>query len=581
MNITSIVTFLSGLAFFLFGMMMMGDGIKKMAGNQMQIILGKLASTRFRGILLGTFVTAIIQSSSATSVMAVSFVSSGIMTLGQAISIVMGANIGTTATGWILTLAGMDGNSALGSILSTTFIFGIVAVIGIVLYMFGKGQTGKNTGVILVSLSVLMSGMKAMSSAMEPLQSSDFFMGMMTVANPVLCLIVGILATALIQSCSAAIGILQALSMTGIIPFSVAIPMVVGMSIGACVPVLISAVTASKDGKRTALSYLYFNIFGGVVFMFFYAIASFTQVGNSFFSATADTVSIAVINTIFKVFSVVMLYPFISPLERLVRMSIKDDDVKDDALFDEMLLNYPAQALERSNEIMIEMVQIASQNIKSAIGLFSEFDGKEYEELMLREKKQDDFEDRLGGFLVKLFANELTLEETQQSGKYLRCVTDLERISDYAETLAILAKELKESGKEFSEQAKNELSVPMNAVLEIMEITLNALIADDVSEAYRVKPLDMVIQELAEKLKQSHIRRLQNGECQPEISFLFNDCINSLERVAGHCSNVAISIIKIHDKRATEAHLYLHKIQDKENSVFCEYLENYGMKYNL
>ena len=576
----SIITLSGGVAFFLFGMFSMGEALEKVAGNRMQMILGKLVSTPLKGVLLGTFVTAIIQSSSATSVMVVSFVNSGIMNLDQAISVIMGANIGTTATGWILTLAGLDSNAALGSLLSTTTIFAIVAVVGIVIYMAGKSTATQNVGVILISLSILMSGMKSMSSAMEPLQSSEAFLNVMAVvSNPILCIIVGIIVTAIIQSCSASIGILQAISITGIISHSVAIPMVVGMSIGACVPVLISAITANKDGKRTALSYLYFNILGGTIFMALYSVIGFTGWGARFYSSTASSMSIATINTLFKVFSVVVLFPFVPYLKKLVTWSVKDKSSTESILLDEMLLNYPSQAIERSGEVINRMAHIAVENISVATELLSHFNTKEYTALLQRESKQDEYDDKLSNFLIMLNAKELSFQETRQTAKYLRCITDLERISDHSERVAKMAKELYDENKNFSDQAKAEIAICIEALAEIMDLMQEALEHDNFEAAYRIEPLEEIIDALIERLKEGHIDRLQKGECNLDTGFVFNDCINNFERVAAHCSNIAVSVIEMRNNAAFETHSYRHALKHSRSERFQDYLNEYDEKY--
>ena len=576
----SIITLSGGVAFFLFGMFSMGEALEKVAGNRMQMILGKLVSTPLKGVLLGTFVTAIIQSSSATSVMVVSFVNSGIMNLDQAISVIMGANIGTTATGWILTLAGLDSNAALGSLLSTTTIFAIVAVVGIVIYMAGKTTATQNVGVILISLSILMSGMKSMSSAMEPLQSSEAFLNVMAVvSNPILCIIVGIIVTAIIQSCSASIGILQAISITGIISHSVAIPMVVGMSIGACVPVLISAITANKDGKRTALSYLYFNIFGGTIFMALYSVIGFTGWGARFYSSTASSMSIATINTLFKVFSVVVLFPFVPYLKKLVTWSVKDKSSTESILLDEMLLNYPSQAIERSGEVINRMAHIAVENISVATELLSHFNTNEYTALLQRESKQDEYDDKLSNFLIMLNAKELSFQETRQTAKYLRCITDLERISDHSERVAKMAKELYDENKNFSDQAKAEIAICIEALAEIMDLMQEALEHDNFEAAYRIEPLEEIIDALIERLKEGHIDRLQKGECNLDTGFVFNDCINNFERVAAHCSNIAVSVIEMRNNAAFETHSYRHALKHSRSERFQDYLNEYDEKY--
>lgn len=582
MSVLSIISLLSGLAFFLFGMALMGEALKKAAGNKLELILGRLAPTHLKGVLLGTFVTAIIQSSSATSIMVVSFVSSGIMGLGQAISVIMGANIGTTATGWLLTLADMGGGGGISKYFSTTVIFGVVAIIGIALYIGCKSSGKKNLGVILLALSVLMSGMKAMSAAMTPLQESEVFMSALTaVSNPFICIILGIAVTALVQSCSASIGILQALSMNGVIPYSIAIPTVVGMSIGACVPVLISAVGASKNGRRTALSYLYFNLIGGGIFMACYFIVSSTASGGAFLSNITNSMGIAVVNSVFKVFSVVILFPFINQLEKLVRLTVRDSRGEAQVnMLDDRLLDYPALAIEQGQKIIMTMAELAQSNLSTSIELFSKFDKKKYERLMRDEDEVDSCEDKLSAFVVKLTSKPLTFYETRQTAKFLHCMTDIERMSDHASNMAELAEKLNSQGLSFSKQAAAEISICFDAVCEIVDMTKTALINDDLVLARRVEPLEEIIDALTEDLKQRHINRIQKNVCSLEISFIFNDCINNLERVADHCSNIAISVIELHNDAPIEAHDYLRSLKQGDSQQFKEYKSEYQTKYS-
>lgn len=582
MNLSSIISLLSGLAFFLFGMSLMGESLQKVAGNRLELILGRLASTKLKAVLLGTFVTAIIQSSSATSIMVVSFVNSGIMKLTQGICVIMGANIGTTATGWLLSLASINGDSAIGSIFSTAFIFGVIAIIGIILYMFGKTNTSKSTGAILVSLAVLMSGMKTMSAATEPLQESEAFMNALAaVSNPFLCILIGIATTAVVQSCSASIGILQALSMNGVVPYSMAIPTVVGMSIGACVPVLISAVGANKNGKRTAFSYLYFNLVGGAAFMLIYCIFLSTDAGKAFVSGTANSVNIAIINSTYKIFAVIILFPFVGFLEKLSRLTFRDSRYSSDIdVLDSHLLDYPTLAIERSQNILQIMANIAKENIVSSLELFTHFDKRKYDKLLLDEDEEDCFDDKLSDFLVKLNSRELTMPETRKTATMLRCITDLERISDHSENIAELAQQLNMNNRQFTKQAECELNVGFEAVKEIMDIAFSAMVDDDIDLAYQVEPLEEVIDILTVALKQRHIIRLQKGVCTIDMGIVFNDCINNLERVADHCSNIAVSLIELHDETQLDSHDYLRSVKEGDNTRFRELFEEFKSKYS-
>ena len=443
MGIADIISLLGGLAFFLFGMTLLGDGLKKVAGSKLETILGKLTSNPIKGVLLGAVVTAAIQSSSATTVMVVGFVNTGIMQLSSAVGIIMGANVGTTATGWILTLAGVEG----GGGISSATVFAFIAFVGIILYFFCKKQTQKNIGLILLAFSVLMSGMQTMSSAMDPLKEDAAFLNFISAAsNPVVSLIIGLVVTAVIQSSSASIGILQALSITGAISNEVAIPMVLGMCIGACVPVLLSAIGANANGKRTAVIYLYFNIVGSILFMVpFYLLHAFMAL--DFMAGPADAFGIAVFNTVFKVGATVVQLPFTKLLVKLACATIKekrseDDEEFEENLLDERFLRYPPLALEQSGRTIKQMANAAVKNLNRSIELFTDFSGEKYEKILSRENVVDRYEDKLGSYLFHLNSQGLNERETLVSSHYMHCLTDLERMSDHAVNLAELAKEM-------------------------------------------------------------------------------------------------------------------------------------------
>ena len=544
MTISNTIALLGGLGFFLFGMSLLGEGLKRVAGSKLEIILEKLTSTTFRGVLLGSLVTAVIQSSSATTVMVVGFVNSGIMKLTNAIGIIMGANIGTTATGWLLVLSGIDGGG-----LSSATIFAFVAFVGIILYFFCKDTTKKNVGMILLALSVLMSGMQSMSAAMSPLKESPAFLNFISaVSNPLVAIAVGIVVTAIIQSCSASIGILQALSVTGVISYEVAVPMVLGMCIGACVPVLLSAIGANINGKRTAFIYLYFNLAGSLLLMIpFYLIHGL--IGLDFMAATATSMGIAIVNTVYKVSATVLLTPCAPLLEKAVVATIRekhspDDEEMEESLLDERFLKYPPLALEQCGKTLEQMSDAAFKNLRRAMELLDEFDQKKFQKILQREDRIDHMEDRLGNYLVRLTAKELSDKETRASAKYLTCLSNLERISDHAVNLAELAQELAQKSSSFSPQAHKELHICMDAVEEIACMTQQVLTEDDLVQARLVEPLEEVIDMLTRDLKTRHIQRLQAGQCTLELGFVFNDCINNFERVADHCSNLAIAVLE-------------------------------------
>lgn len=579
MNISNTISLLGGLAFFLFGMTLLGEGLKRVAGSKLEIILAKLTSTTFKGVLLGTLVTAVIQSSSATTVMVVGFVNSGIMKLTNAIGIIMGANIGTTATSWILVLAGVEGS---GGISSAT-IFAFVAFIGIILYFFCKKHRTKNIGMIMLAFSVLMSGMQTMSGAMEPLKQSQVFLDFISaVSNPLIAVLVGAVVTAVIQSCSASIGILQALSATGVIGYDVAIPMVVGMCIGACAPVLLSAIGANVNGKRTAFVYLFFNLSGALLLMIpFYIINAFVHF--NFMDIPAASLGIAIVNTIFKVAATLLLMPFSGVLQKLVTSVVKDrsggeDDEYEDNLLDERFLNYPPLALEQSGKTMDQMTSAAFKNISKSIELLNTFSQEKYDKIMSREEKVDRFEDRMGAYLVRLHTKPLSEEENRTSAKYLSYLTNVERISDHSVKVAELALELYEKKISFSPQALHDLTICIEAVKEICTLTQESMQNMDYLLAGKVKPLEEVINSMAKALKNGHVQRVQAGQCTLELGFIFNDLLNNFERVSAHCSNIAITILESQQSRL-QAHDYIGTLDRNTQNTYELQLQSYKAKY--
>ena len=579
MGIANTISLLGGLAFFLFGMSLLGEGLKRVAGRKLEMILAKLTSTTFRSVLLGTLVTAAIQSSSATTVMVVGFVNSGIMKLANAIGIIMGANIGTTATGWILVLAGVDG----GGGISSATIFSLIAFVGIILYFFCKKQTQKNVGMILLAFSVLMTGMQTMSGAMEPLKQSQAFLEFIAaVSNPFVAVLVGAVVTAVIQSCSASIGILQALSVTGVIGYEVAVPMIVGMCIGACAPVLISAIGANINGRRTAFVYLFFNVAGALVLMIpFYVI--YAVVGFEFMSETATSMGIAVVNTIFKVAATVILAPFSSLLLKLVSLVIRDksgaeDEEYEENLLDERFLDYPPLALEQCSKTVAQMTSASFKNFRKSVELLDSFHQEKFDKIHSREDRVDRFEDSLGSYLVQLHTRHLSEVETRTSAKYLSYLSNLERVSDYAVKLAELAQELASKKIAFSSRASKELHICTEAVQEVMAMTQDAVMNNDIESALKVRPLEEVIGALSKELKNGHVQRVQAGQCTLELGFIFNDCINSLERVAGHCANIAVAVLEA-ENTSLQPHDYIRTLARGNQEAYREQLHQYARKY--
>ena len=581
MTIADAVKLLGGLAFFLFGMSLLGDGLKRVAGGKLETVLGKLTSTTFKGVLLGTLVTAVIQSSSATTVMVVGFVNSGIMSLGNAIGIIMGANIGTTATGWLLVLAGGDGS---GGISSAT-IFQFVAFIGIILYFFCKKQTYKNVGMILLAFSVLMNGMQAMSSAMAPLKTSPFFLNFISaVSNPFVSLLVGVVITAIIQSCSASVGILQALSVTGAIGYDVAIPMVIGMCIGACAPVLISAVGANKNGKRTALVYLYFNLAGAVILLTgFYIVHAFVDFG--IMHQTANSMGIAIVNTVFKVTATVILMPFARFLEKLAVLTVKNKKTSEEEefqgdLLESRFLQYPPLALEQCGRAVDIMAHAAFKSLKKSTDLLGVFNQEKYDKIMSREDLVDRYEDALGSYLVQINKQVLSDKETKTAGRYLSSLTNLERISDHAVNLADLGKELRDKKIQFSEQAQHELNTCISAIHEILDMTQKVMENNDSELAKMIEPLEQTIDILVKKCRNNHIQRVQSGNCTLEQGFVFNDCLHNMERVADHCSNLAVIVLES-TLSGVHGHDYLRSVKQSVDNQYQIMLAGYTAKYNV
>ena len=577
MTIANIIQLLGGLSFFLFGMSLLGDGLKRVAGSKLEVILGKLTATTTKGVVLGAAVTAVIQSSSATTVMVVGFVNSGIMKLTNAIGIIMGANIGTTATSWLLVLAGVDVSSAT--------IFAFVAFVGIILFFFCKKTSLKNIGMILLAFSVLMTGMQSMSAAMKPLRTSPMFIEFMSaVSNPFVSLLVGMVITAIIQSASASIGILQALSATGVIGYDAAIPMIIGMCIGACAPVLISAIGANVNGRRTAFVYLYFNVAGAVLLMpIFYILHAF--LGFSIMHQPVDTVGIALINTAFNALTAVVLMPMVGLFEKLTVFTIRkkkgeeEDEFQED-LLEERFLNYPPLALEQSGSAIALMTHASFKSLKKSTDLLRQFNQEKYDKIMSREDLVDRYEDALGAYLVRLNTKALSEKETRTVARYLSSLTNLERISDHAVNLADLGKELREKKLQFSAQGQQELGICVAAVLELLDLTQKAMENNDPETAKMVEPLEQTIDLLVKKCKSNHIRRVQNGDCTLELGFIYNDCLQNLERVADHCSNLAVAILEA-SISTVHGHDYLRALKESDSSQFRTLLVDYTSKYKI
>ncbi len=586
MGIAEVLSLLGGVALFLFGMSLMGDSLKMVAGSKLEVVLYRLSGTQLKGILLGTGVTAVIQSSSATSVMVVGFVNSEMMKVRQAIGIIMGAIIGTSITGWIICLSDIGGNtSGWMELLSTETLTSVVALIGIILYMFSGDMSHRHVGGILMGFAVLMFGMKAMSGAVSGLKDDESFVRILTdFSNPVLGIIVGMAFTSILQSASAAVGILQALAITGAVSFEVAFPIIMGIAIGAAVPVLLSAMGASADGKRTALSYLIIDLFGVIIVsVIFYAVNALVHFG--FMSRTMTAVSIALVNTLFRVVIVMILAPMTGLIEKFVSLFVKDDKerlkgLRDMDLLEERFLTHPALSIEQSRQVINSMARCVVKNVTDALSLVDKYTKDGFAEVQKEEELVDRYEDKLGTYLVQITRLELTKQQNIMVGKYLHSITDFERMSDHALNIAECAQEMHDKKLNFSKYATHELSVLRSAVSEIVALAVKAFVEDDLSVAYRIEPLEEKIDSLCDEMKLHHINRISDGTCTLQLGFVFNDLLTNLERMADHCSNIGVAMIEL-ASGALETHDYYNKLMEETTDQFKESFAKYDAKFKL
>ena len=580
-----ILSLLCGVSLFLFGMSLMGDGLKLAAGNKLEAFLYKMTNTPLKGVALGTGVTSVIQSSSATTVMVIGFVNSGMMKLKQAIGIIMGANIGTSITGWILCLSYIEGSNGIASVLSTATISAVVAVVGIIFRMFCKRTLHKNVGNIMLGFAILMTGMQMMSGAVSPLRESPMFIKMLTMfSNPIAGILVGIAFTAVLQSASATVGVLQALSVTGILTFASAFPIVLGIGVGAACPVLISAIGANKNGKRTALVYLINDLFGLILWsVIFYTVNAFVHF--TFMDMTMTPVAIALLNTVFRLATVIVLFPFIPKIEKLVCWLVKDDkeDLEDEADFDlleERLLNYPALAIAQCHRVMNGMSKKLRKNVNRAMNLLNDYQQDKYDKVQRKEDLIDKYESRLGEYLIQLTKREMNSAQTRQTSLYLHTINDFERIGDHASYIAHMANEMHDNHTQFSQAAWDELNIVMEAVREEINVTCNAFMKDDKEAAQRVAPLGAVITNLCDELKMHHVERLSKGECGLEEGTVFNDILNSFGRIAAHSASAMTALLKSGDTDA-DPHIHDSKIYPTDSWEYYTYFNEYRQKYDV
>lgn len=580
MTIYDGLTLIGGLCLFLFGMNIMGEALEKCAGSRLKTILGKITGNKLTGFLLGLGVTAVIQSSSATTVMVVGFVNSGLMTLKQAINVIMGANVGTTVTAWLLSLSGISGDSFLVTMLKPTSFTPVLALIGIGCYMFSKSPKKKDVGMILLGFATLMTGMETMSGAVSGLRDVPEFRNILLMfSNPVLGVFAGALLTAVIQSSSASVGILQALSTTGQITYLTAVPIIMGQNIGTCVTAMLSSVGTNKNARRTAVVHLLFNIIGTVVWLTVFCVVK-SLVVLPILDESANQMGIAVIHSAFNILCTALLLPMSGVLEKLAYLVVREDNTTDDVEeLDERLMAAPAVAIAQCRRIVDQMASLADRALKDSMEMLENYSGKTAETIRAAEDKTDRYEDTLGDYLVKLSSHSLSDSDRLETAELLHLIGDYERIADHAVNILGSAEEMREKGISFSPTAQKELKIMCGAVSEILDLSLKAYETNDVKLAKQVEPLEEVVDTLKEQLRMRHILRLQNGTCTIELGFVWADLLNSLERVADHCSNIAGRVIE-NANHTIELHAYMENVKLGDRK-FAQMYSDYAKKYAL
>lgn len=581
-----VIILLGGIALFLFGMQLMGDGLKKVAGGKLEVILYRLSNTPLKGVLLGTGVTAIIQSSSATSVMVVGFVNAGMIKMKQAIGIIMGAIIGTSVTGWVLCLSDISGGAGWVDLLSTEVLAAVIGVIGIMFRMVCKNPTKKHIGDIMIGFCILMVGMQNMSAAVAPLRSEPAFIDMLTkFSNPFIGILIGLLVTAVLQSASATVGILQALSVTGAISFSVALPIIMGIAVGAAMPVIISSFGATTDGKRTAFVYLLVDALGALIWaVVFYSVNHFVHF--SFMDRTMTTVSIAFVNSLFRVATVAVLFPFIRFLEKMVCAIFKevvdeeDKDIVEISVLDDRFIAHPTVAIEQAKTVLCSMAHMAQKNLIRSMELLDTFSQEKYDKIQRREDKVDRYEDKLGTYLVKITQQELTSGQNKEVSKLLHTISDFERISDHAVNISQAAAELFNEKLRFSDCAVEDVELMSLIMKEIVGNVIDAFEQNKVEYAYKTEPLEELVDIYCDEMKMNHVNRVQKGECTLHQGFIFNDLLTDFERIADHCSNVAVAIIEL-ELNVFDTHEYLINLKKDNGTNFDKYFEEYKEMFPL
>ena len=585
MDFFSILAMIGGLALFLYGMDLLGEGLSRASGGRLEKILEKMTSNPIKAVLLGAGVTAVIQSSSATTVMVVGFVNSGIMKLQQAVGIIMGANIGTTATAWILSLSGLEGDNFFIKLLKPTSFSPVLALIGVILIMFTKKEKNHNIGKILVGFAILMTGMDAMSAAVKPLADVPEFANILLMfSNPILGLLAGTVLTAIIQSSSASVGILQALCMTGAVSYATAFPIIMGQNIGTCVTALISSIGAKKNAKRAALVHLFFNIVGTAIFMIvFYTVNAF--VDFAFLNTSADAAGIATVHSIFNVTATLVLLPFSKLLVKLATLAVPDQKEEETIenklhLLDVRFLDTPGLAIEHCKKVAFDMSEITKKALFEATTLLHKYDEEKAQKIFEMEDIVDKYEDEMGNYLVKLSSRDLSEKDSHTLSVLLHTIGDFERISDHAVNIVQSAKEMHDKGQAFSNKAAIELEIFTKALEEVVNLSFEVFRTGDMNRVLQVEPLEDAIDELQIEIKKRHVKRLRKGKCTIEMGFILSDVVTSYERVSDHCSNIALSLFQVQDEDF-EAHDYIDKLKHSGDATFEDYFSMYKNKYML
>lgn len=578
MDLFRILSLIGGLCLFLFGMSLMGDALERRAGSKLQVLLSKLTTNKMAGFLTGLAVTSVIQSSSATTVMVVGFVNSGLMTLKQAINVIMGANVGTTVTAWILSLGGIDSNNVFISLLKPTSFTPILALAGIILFMFFKDSKKKDVGMILLGFAVLMFGMDTMTDAVSVLEENEAFRNLFVMfSNPILGVLVGAIVTAIIQSSSASVGILQAFAETGAVSYGAAIPIIMGQNIGTCITAILSSFGTNRNAKRAALVHLFFNIIGTVVWLSVYTIVDFCF-APELFGQSATLAGIAVCHSAFNIACTALLLPMSSVLEKIAYKLVPETEIPDKVEeLDERLLATPAVALERCHSLACEMAKESLVSLKDGAGLLKEFSKETYDKIMAAEDKSDRYEDIIGNYLVKLSALKLNDHDSAAAAKLLKTIGDLERISDHTAGLAKSAEEMFNKKLSFSEEAQNEIVLITKATEEILSLATASFENNDVTAATAIEPLEQIIDELKDRLRTKHTVRPQQGICSIELGFVWADILTDLERISDHCSNIAGCVLETTDE-TLELHRSVRAFK-KDNPMFQSIYSDYAEKY--